>query len=532
MAGVNSVEPAALPGEYRTFLEERRESINQRVNDARRRYRGSLDLDIVYGGFTRAFLNLFSANLRRKGEVPSDKFDEAFDVLLDLFLLAVSRKYYTGSPSAIKLPNMTPLFDEVFPRLLPLILEDPVRVPAIIFNASEHIPSKAGELFELLLNIEELLSSDNLKSLIGVIFWILGEPRCREESLHFIGTLDPTVASKIVSALFARGVAPGEVEQWVIFASRFPLADPCEWELGVGATDVPDASENPRSLFNSTMQFGAFSGFPGGSYPLPPRIAGVVDDEYLVLHAGGGSIHFTMVDGLGLWEYKVRIPRCESLIYVGPGTAYGIVNSRLHDLVKGKNVFLRASKQELSVFQDEEYLYVLLRGTKDKMEIRSFYKDWDRNTFYPPTKKLRAVSPKPVRTFPLSEPPVMAGPGLDGSVLIEIEERDPKRYILTSMHELGNGDRGVPSYSSEEPFVFTRVGDWWFTLSETGTLKQHTLDFSEELWALERPELRGATSLCGYRGGIFATTRYSFHVYGYHFDPRIPPGEKIGVRVL
>ena len=123
-----------------------REEINKRVDTAVRRF-PVLDLNAVKHGFKNVFEPLITA----VGKIKPDKVEYVFDIVLDLFLLAVGKRHYALSDKQFTPVRLELLFEKLLPLVPEIIAENPSKFIGKLFNAGENLREKSYDFFNKLV---------------------------------------------------------------------------------------------------------------------------------------------------------------------------------------------------------------------------------------------------------------------------------------------------------------------------------------------------------------------------------------------
>ncbi len=284
-----------ITGPAAQWLQARREELNHRFEQARRRHANLAPERVL-----SALESILPPLAGGEGE------DALLSAVYDLVLLHVGRDAFGAQP------GLAVLLREAFPRLRSLLAERPSFLPAALSNAVERMGPRGEDLARALATVGPRVSSAQQLSEAGALLaWRLGETRLREAAL---AAADSLPARAVLEAL--------ELADWPDAAA--PLAVAClranAWlppreavsaetlkRVAAGASldrllTSLRSGPAPLATWRLVGRAGDFSGF-GGAFDLPP-----------VVLDGGDRHHFHLQchDAFFLVEADCFGWRCQS----------------------------------------------------------------------------------------------------------------------------------------------------------------------------------------------------------------------------
>jgi len=253
-----------ISGPAARWLEARREALNARFEQARRRHPG-LAPEVVLGALDSILPPLAGG-----------EGDEALlSAVYDLVLLHVARGAFGAQP------GLGVLLRETFPRLRPLLAEQPGFLPAALSNAVERMGPRGGDLARGLAAVGPLVTSARqLLDAGALLAWRLGEARAREAALAVAGSLPARAALEALGLEgWPDGAAALAVEVLRVDAWQTPREAVSSRTLERVAEGAPieplvaalRSSCPPLAAWRLVGRAGGFSGFEG-SFHVPPVV--------------------------------------------------------------------------------------------------------------------------------------------------------------------------------------------------------------------------------------------------------------------
>jgi hypothetical protein len=254
-----------ISGAAARFLAARRDELNRRFEQARRRWprlEGATVLGLV-------------AQLVAPLAGPEPSADDLCSSVYDLVLLHAGR-------DTIAIPAVSHLLRTTLPALRPLILARPGALPGALSNAIENVGARGAELSAILATIGPRLSAvEQLADLVAVAAWRLGEARVRGAALRAARRLP---AGPALAALGLAGwpedAAPAVVAALEVDAWTHPRDAISPRALGAirtaedGAALSRAMAERPPAPLSKLALVGSagdFMGF-GGTFLRPPVV--------------------------------------------------------------------------------------------------------------------------------------------------------------------------------------------------------------------------------------------------------------------
>ncbi|MBI2920035.1 MAG: hypothetical protein HYY18_03000 [Planctomycetes bacterium] len=285
-----------LSGFAKDWLASRRDELNGRFKVAQRRF-PSLDGAAVLG----LSAELLPALAGEGGEGAADLLSSGYD----LILLHCGRGTLAPGGGGSR-PGVAALFRDVFPRVRPLLLQRPRRLPGALSNAVENMGERGVEFARILGEAADgLTHGEDLERLGAVVAWRLGEARLRTEALRAaeelpanpvlralrLGTWPEESAAVVVAALAADAWRAPEAALEEDAVKR--LAGAPRGEIERIRRAVSAAPRAPLGAWGPAGRAGEFSGF-GGPFDEPP----------LLLNAGaeGNRHRFFAMAGDAAWR--------------------------------------------------------------------------------------------------------------------------------------------------------------------------------------------------------------------------------------
>lgn len=499
-----SAAPFESP-DYHAFITQRRAFINQRVDHAMRRY-PTIQANVVKEGFKRGL----AAAWTRQQDLQLENFEEVFDNLVDLLLLATARYFYTGSERKVRAQKMDALFDDIYPALLEVLAINPETHAALLFNAAENAGTRCERYLTLVGEITDLVTPETLRPLLLVLQWVTGDPRFRQWALTYLQGPGREIARELLERVFNVPVEQVPVDEVLTALAKNPWLDPREI-----TSQLPlDAG------FPTHVKYGGFVGYPSGLFTALPRLAGRIND-LLVTYTPDGHVFFTMLDALGRWEKKAEtFTECTQVQYFPNGAALGVTSDHeLANLLSKETYPLRGTSSVHLVCPSSRGILVLHEKRGGQYYLSRFHADWGMNEFYPPTRKRHIVNPKPVDLLELPHHPAQVLEYASGRFLLVSSMRHATRvhWRLDAVTEddLPSYLKKKPLHDSLEPLLIEARGKNLYCLTDAGVL--HAVDPGEQqLSTLAELPVYGPTSFLVEDDDLYVTTRYSYRVEIFH----------------
>ncbi len=250
--------PAAL------WLEARREELNHRFEQARRRH-PSLAPERVLTALESILPPLAGG----------EDDDAVLSAVYDLVLLHVARDAFAAQPA------LAVLLREAFPRLRPLLAQRPGFLPAALSNAVERMGPRGEDLARGLSAVGPRVSSaQQLLDAGALLAWRLGEARVREAALAAAGSLPGRAALEALGlvdwpeAAAPLAVAALRADAWA--SPREAVSSETLQRVAAGAPLEPllaslGSRPAPLAGWRLVGRAGEFSGF-GGTFDVPPLV--------------------------------------------------------------------------------------------------------------------------------------------------------------------------------------------------------------------------------------------------------------------
>lgn len=513
-------KPTGKKSEYRDFILGMRDQINRRVNSALVRF-PNYRLEAVRSGFEQCFHHLYDANTK----TPQSNFTDIFNALLNLFLLAVGVNYYTGSDTPIRQPYLDPLFNTVFPRCLPLLSASPYGVPAMLFNACEYVGERAGKFLDSFTRILDMVDLGNFTNLVQLLLWLLGDPRWRQLASTTLESLPETTKSAILNQLFGISCDSGHILAAIKAVKEDLWVNPSEYlrlclekpPMGVtGETHVYHPINTCR------LRYGSFTGFKG-IYDVPPKIAGY-QKGCLITYTPTGKLFFSMLDGIGSWEKSIPIPSCRKIVHPSEDACFGItIEGKLMNLRSRALINLVNVRECVDLFAYKQDLFVVAKSSESLDSLLKFPIEWAKN---PTTKtqKTRKNQTAPITFKPLPAQPyhLCVDPNQADALLLEFYKKETMDYQLVRAVVNQDTDINLSTllYEQKEPYLFLMQNEFCHIIHADGSYARYNPECTKADLTMKLQGLTHPTSIFLIKNNeIFATSRHSFHLFGFLFRP-------------
>jgi len=359
-----------------SILKNNRDEINKRVEKARQHFPG-LDLNAVKYGFK----NVFEPLIKAVENIRPDQTGFVFSVVLDIFLLAVAKRYYSLPEKRFTQTRLELLFEKLLPSLPEIVAESPTNFIGKLFNAGENLREKAQEFYTNLVKISDFITLKNISEIGQVIAWTVGESRLRKHSLRLLEKLPPEFCIKLANIGDIPKSKIEEVAQYIILALKSDkwrkINNPFSpsfieflqndkkitQELINKETGTINFSDKrPLVLFNDV---GDYIGFKG-NFSSPPRLIWGPNGT-VIAYTAQGQIVFLNIDGNGYREKAVR-PRDFQILAYNPKVGFvgvtqkgDIINfttlKKYNETIKGSRIMFNYCTS----FSSSEFIYILYK---------------------------------------------------------------------------------------------------------------------------------------------------------------------------
>jgi hypothetical protein len=253
-----------ITGPAAQWLQGRREELNQKFEQARRRHPL-----LAPAGMLTALESILPPLAGGEGD------DALLSAVYDLVLLHVARDAFAAQP------GLGVLLRDAFPRLRSLLVQRPSFLPAALSNAVEHMGPRGEDLARGLATVGPRLSSaQQLTDAGALLAWRLGETRVRDAALAAVDSLPPrAVLDALDLADWPDAAAPLAVtglrtDAWC--APREAVSAETAKRVATGAPLEPllaslRSPRAPLAAWRLVGRVGDFSGF-GGAFDVPPVV--------------------------------------------------------------------------------------------------------------------------------------------------------------------------------------------------------------------------------------------------------------------
>lgn len=308
------------------ILKKNREEINKQVDIARQK-NPRIDYNAIKYGLKHVFEPLFSLF-----EIDDmKKLEDIFEFVFDLFLYAVSKRYYALPGKNITSIRMELLFEQLLPLIPEILAKSPTSSIGRLINAGENLRDKSEEFYRRLIKVAKVgcLNSDNLANVGIIIAWSVGETRLRQSALKILEKLNPDLIVTLldldkiprsITINFAPYISTIlEYNKWR--SLNKPFSEKFMKLIQNGQIVSQDLIENEikgsgiitTSKLKILNDVGGFYGF-GGGFKTPPRIIWG-PNETLIAYTPDGGASIIYLDGNGS-KIKKLIPNdFQSLSY-------------------------------------------------------------------------------------------------------------------------------------------------------------------------------------------------------------------------
>ncbi|GAB4326653.1 MAG: hypothetical protein Kow0069_33220 [Promethearchaeota archaeon] len=530
---------------YEDYLTRRGQEVNDLVLLAQAVHRNRVTNEAAAATLRGPMYRLFVT-----GDPSSPRFDDAFDSVLRLALLALGTGRYVprgvqpgglattraeglsrgeaagGGSSQVEFGSkgtgcLGRLFDETFPHLLPVLLGDPRRFAIMFFNVFEKTSLPVDHLHGFLADVAGVLSPSpwQVRGVVALGLWSGGDPRFRRAALKFLEDLEPEAGFVLARRAFNLHDAwrgNGKLER-DIAGTMEKFLSALRSNGWIHPSMAAEFSGGPVPLL---VSYGGFAGFPGGVFDALPRVAAVVQD-HLFVHTETGNAWWCQLDALGAWHWAGELPPCKKVVYASQTDVYGVTaDNQLLRVNDGKRVKLRGVSQVLDAHAASGRL-VLVIVKRSTVELQEFDAVLESNPSYAPTKTIKGRRPVPTTTHHLRKRPfglclTPTGELLLGEQIVRGRKKD-EEYVLVKgkLDDDWKGEPGDVVFSTEKgPFAFGSCQKGGFVWEYDGTVRRFDPSFERELGERVATGFGRPTSLVAGELGVFATSADSFRVLG------------------
>lgn len=331
--------------QYRQFMLENRENINELVNKRIRKQDETLFPRLKSGLLNCVKKCYFESISKSDNKKLTENQRKTIFNVIKLLVLSIKKRYYAFPDRSIIGVVQDHFFDKIIPRAIQLnLISESYKFLSLLFNVGENLGVLSQNFYEIIDLFLPLIASEplDLASLIQVIVWAIGDLDRRQHALRILNA--PKISPSILIILQFKSDTPSNAQYSsqkakLIHDLLLSSLKNDYWRLPGFAIDKEDASiflqdlQAPKSLIAESTwndlnkkyakktiesldklttigSLGSYRGFKG-HFETPPIILGMVDDGVLIVYTENGGVYYvtycrnkTSVRSLGTFKAK------------------------------------------------------------------------------------------------------------------------------------------------------------------------------------------------------------------------------------
>jgi hypothetical protein len=534
--------PEECSVKYEEYIKAKRNDINQRVKLASKRYY-DLQFNVVKIGFKTCFFHFFCINQISK-QLDQKTFDNFFDQLLDLFLLAVGKKFYTGTDQAVRKTHMDKFFNHIVPIESIFLAKKHSLYFIYLFNLLENLQEKSTQFLNWFEKILSNCTEKSFKNISFLLIWLLGDPRYREAAIEYVSKENPNTIAEILGKIYEMKINSDDI------TNIFTKISANRWLSPLYLIQKTSQEITNNFLF----QYGKFIGFPDGNLEYPVDLIDA-NDNILKFSSNSGKYFQLTLDGLGGYMSSTKYPTPDTSLtfkYIN-NTAIFAINSkfRMVNLLNNKIVKIRGLPECKTIVSNNTNIYIVGSPIKSKnktlvVKMVRLKANWQSNFNYSEKiskakqklneEKISKVEMITCPIFPLQfivdnednfyivgKFPRRTSKDSDDNNAFEFRLYKMKWEEMAKLSTIEDIERNNALLIADSQFLIGLGKDKNAVILEDGKIFLTEKNFENRLVNHQIPELKMVKTMVLGANAIYFSLKYSFHIYILQFDTLLNP---------